>query len=86
MVPDIPDSCPCHQRLLPRELSQMKSDFENFKAYHYLDDLRIQTEWFLRFLTPVHVIKDSNLENLVKSSQILKIPKSIAIYMTSLYS
>ena len=86
MVPDIPDSCPCHQRLSPIELGQIKLDFENSKAYHYLDDLRTQTEWFLRFLTPVHVIKDSNLENLVKSSQILKIPKSIAIYMTSLYS
>ena len=64
----------------------MKSDFENSKAYHCLDDLRNQIVWFLTFLTPVHVTKDSNLENLVKSSQILKIPKSITIYMTSLYS
>ena len=35
MVPDIPDSCPCHQRLQPGELGQIKSDFENSKAYHY---------------------------------------------------
>ena len=62
----------------------MKSDFENSKAYHYQEDLRNQTVWSLTFLTPVHVIKDSNLENLVKSSQILNIPKPITIYMTSL--
>ena len=80
MVPEIPDSCPCHQRLQPGELSQMKSYFENSKAYHYLLDLGNQTE---QFLTPAHVIKDSNLENLVKSSLILKIPKPITIYMTS---
>ena len=77
MVPEIPDSCPCHQRLQPGELSQMKSYFENSKAYHYLLDLRNQTERFLTFLTPVHVIKDYNLENMVKSSQILKITKPI---------
>ena len=66
MFPEISDSCPCHQRLKPGELSQIKSDFENSKAYHYLDDLRNQIVWFLTFLTPVHVIKDSNLEKFVK--------------------
>ena len=82
---DVLDSCqerPCHPRLQPGELNEIYSDFKNFKAYHYLDDLRNHPDATIMFLTPVRnvcVIQDSNLENLLNSTPISKIPKPFTI-------
>ena len=89
MLDDVPDSSqepPCHPRLQPEELCQIKSDLENSKANYYLHDLRNNHKCFIWFLMPLrnlHVTKDSNLENFVKSCLIWKIPKPITIYMIS---
>ena len=52
-VPDSSQECPQHPRLQARELGQIKSDFENFKAQDYLHDFKNNLECIMTFLTPL---------------------------------
>ena len=65
---DVPDSCQkrlCHPRLQLRGLTEIYSNFENSKAYHYLQGIRNHLDAIIMILTPVrnvHVIQEFYLE------------------------